>query len=141
LDGACDELGAIQALGAAAGLWLSDSSVRDPPVDLPGFVWACSTAGVPSIVVCAEPPGPIAALDAGADLIVADPAALYAGPAAGLILGRRELVRCCALQERGLGALFTTDEATLSAIVAAVEAAAGDLAAGRAVADHAAAAG
>jgi hypothetical protein len=37
--------------------------------------------------------------------------------------------------------LFTTDEATLSAIVAAVEAAAGDLAAGRAVTDHAAAAG
>jgi L-seryl-tRNA(Ser) seleniumtransferase len=132
---ATDELAAFLAAGAAAGLWLAGQTASGSPVDLPGFVWACRTAGVPSVVVCAEPTGPLAALDVGADLALADSAALHGGPAAGLILGRSDLVRRCAIQERGIGALFPTDEATLAAIVAAVEAAAGDPAGGRAVAD------
>jgi len=128
---AADELEAILAEGAAAGLYLAGP----PLVGLPGFVWACRSAGVPSVVVGDGTLSPLAALDAGADLVLVDPAPLHGGPSAGLVLGRSDLVRCCALQERGLGALFPAEEATLDAVVAAVAAAAGDPATGRAVAD------
>jgi seryl-tRNA(Sec) selenium transferase len=86
-------------------------------------------------VVCADPIGPLAALDAGADLVLVDPASFAGGPAAGLTLGRSDLVAWCALQRRGLGSLFPSDDATLASIVASIEKIAVDPASGRAVAD------
>jgi L-seryl-tRNA(Ser) seleniumtransferase/D-glucosaminate-6-phosphate ammonia-lyase len=98
-----------------------------------GFVWACRQAGVPALALLAgAEPGPPAALDAGADLVLLDPAITWSGPQAGLLAGRASLVEACRLQERGLGALFRPHPGTLAGVLATARAAAADLAAGRA---------
>lgn len=125
-----DELSAHLALGAAAGLFLAEGVA---PGELPAFVWACREARVPALVLADPTVGPLAALDAGAELVLVDVARTYGGPALGLIVGREPLVRACALQERGLGALFRASAKELEETVAVVEAAAVELAGGRAV--------
>jgi seryl-tRNA(Sec) selenium transferase len=128
-----EELSAHLAEGAAAGLFLAEGVA---PGELPAFVWACREARVPALVLADPTAGPLAALDAGADLVLVDVARTYGGPALGLIVGREPLVRACALQERGLGALFPVGAEELAATVAAVEAAAVELAGGLAVPAH-----
>lgn len=122
-----DELAAALADGAAAGVHVE----RDGPADahgvgIAGFVWACREAGVQSIVVLVGSTGPLAALDAGADLVVLDVAHAFGGPACGLIAGRADRIAACALQGRGLGALFGTSADVLAAVVAAIRAAGDD---------------
>jgi L-seryl-tRNA(Ser) seleniumtransferase len=90
---------------------------------------------VPALVVGAGAGGPLATLDAGADLLVLDVSRCYGGPPAGLIAGRGDLVAACALQEQGIGALFRPDPETVAKTLAAVRAAAANLTAGYAVAD------
>lgn len=128
-----DELAAHLAQGAAAGLFVAEGAA---PGELPAFVWACREARVPALVLADPTVGPLAALDAGADLVVVDVARTYGGRALGLIVGREPLVRACALQERGLGALFRAGAEELKGTVAAVEAAAVELAGGLAVPAH-----
>jgi D-glucosaminate-6-phosphate ammonia-lyase len=118
-----DELDAALADGAVAGLCVAGT--EPGLVDTARCVWACRTARLPSLVVADAAAGPLAALDAGADLVVIDVAALYGGPEAGVIAGRAGLVAACTLQERGLGALFRPAPATVAATIAAVSAAAG----------------
>lgn len=127
-----DELAAYLAAGAAAGLFLAEAGA---PGELPAFVWACRSARVPALVLADPTVGPLAALDAGADLVLVDVARTYGGPALGLIVGREPLVRACALQERGLGGLFRVSAEELEGTLAAVEATA-ELAGGRAVPVH-----
>lgn len=133
---AADELGALLAEGAAAALCRWDGQGGHGLVDLAGFAWACRQAGVPALVVCEDAGRPLPALDAGATLVLLDPATLFGGPSAGLILGEAAAVGRCRLQERGLGALFACPPATLAAVLAAVGHGAGDLAAGLALPDH-----
>lgn len=128
-----DELSAILARGAAAGLFLAPAAAAEGAVDLPRFAWACRAAGVPAVVVCGPGLGPLAALDAGAELALFDPAALCGGPPAGLVAGAAARVAACALQDRGLGALFRVDSGVLEAALLAIEAAARDPADGRAL--------
>jgi seryl-tRNA(Sec) selenium transferase len=118
-----DALAAALATGAAAGFCLAGA--EPGLVDMARCAWACRTAGVPSLVLADAVAGPLAALDAGADLVVIDVAALYGGPEAGVIAGRAGLVAACTLQERGVGALFRPAPATVAATLAAVRAAAG----------------
>jgi D-glucosaminate-6-phosphate ammonia-lyase len=129
---AVEELAAVLAEGAVAGVHVE----RGPsPIGMAPFIWACRGAGVPAVVLGTGSAGPLAPLDAGADLLVLDVARCYAGPSAGLIVGRRDLVAACALQEQGIGALFRPDPETVAATLEAVRAAAADLAAGHAVPD------
>ena len=124
------EVSALLAEGAAGGLFIEGA----PGSELLGMaelVWACRRAGVLSVVVPATTP--LAALDAGADLVVVDVARAYGGPEIGLIVGRADALAACAVQQSGLGALFRASDESLAAAVAAVRAAAADLAAGRAV--------
>ncbi|MEK0083875.1 hypothetical protein [Benzoatithermus flavus] len=129
-----DELAAALAEGAAAGLFVAGAG-EGGSVALPAFSWACREAHVPSLVIADGSLPPLAALDAGADLVLVDPARIAAAPEAGLVLGRRDLVRACALQERGIGALVRAEEGVAAACVRAFRVAAGELAGGIAVAD------
>jgi D-glucosaminate-6-phosphate ammonia-lyase len=129
---AVEELAAALAGGAAAGVYVDGGAA---PVGMAAFVWECRRAGVPALLAGAGAGGPLAALDAGADLLVLDVSRCYGGPPAGLIAGRLDLVAACALQEQGIGALFRPDPQTVAATLEAVQAAAADLAAGRAMAD------
>ncbi len=113
--------------GAAAGLHIErDGSADAKGVGMARFVWQCRQASVPSIVVLVGSTGPLAALDAGADLVVLDVGRAYGGSPAGVIAGRAELVSACALQTRGLGALFVTSHDVLAAALATIRAASGD---------------
>lgn len=124
------ELAALLAEGAAGGLFI-EGAPGPELVGMAEFVWACRCAGVPSVVVPAN--APLAALDAGADLVVVDVAQAYGGQELGLIVGRAEAQAACAIQQPGLGALFRASDEALAAAVVAVRATAVDLAAGRAV--------
>lgn len=123
-----DELAALLAAGAAACL-LGD---RDP-AGLAPLIRAGRDALVPTLVVAGEAIGPLAALDAGADLVLVDLALSYGGPGLGLIVGSGPLVRACAMQDRGIGRLFRPAEDDIAAAIRAVEAVAGDIASGRAM--------
>jgi D-glucosaminate-6-phosphate ammonia-lyase len=129
---AAEELAAVLAGGAAAGLYVDGGPA---PVGMAPFVWECRGAGVPALVVGVGAGSPLAALDAGADLLVLDVRQCHGGPPTGLIVGRGDLVAACALQEQGIGALFRPDPGAVAATLEAVRAAAADLAAGYAVAD------
>lgn len=124
------ELAALLAEGAAGGLFI-EGAPRPGLLGMAEFVWACRCAGVPSVVVPAN--APLAALDAGADLVVVDVAQAYGGQELGLIVGRADALAACAIQQSGLGALFRASDESLAAVVTAVRTAAADLAAGRAV--------
>jgi seryl-tRNA(Sec) selenium transferase len=117
-----DAFAAALSTGTAAGLCLAGAEPE--LVDMARCVWACSAAGVPSLVLADATTGPLAALDAGADLVVIDVAALYGGSEAGVIAGRADLVAACTLQERGLGALFRATPRAVAATLEAVRAAA-----------------
>ena len=121
-----DELAATLAGGAAAGLHIErDGSADARGVGMARFVWECRKAGVPSVVALVGSTGPLAALDAGADLVVLDIARAYGGLPAGVIAGRADLIAACALQTRGLGALFATSSDVLAATIATIRAASG----------------
>jgi seryl-tRNA(Sec) selenium transferase len=124
------ELTALLAEGAASGLFI-EAARGSELLGMAEFVWACRRAGVPSVVVAADVP--LAALDAGADLVVVDVAQAYGGQELGLIVGHAEALAACTLQQTGLGALFRASDESLAAVVTAVRTAAADLAAGRAV--------
>jgi seryl-tRNA(Sec) selenium transferase len=126
-----DELAAALGAGAAAGLWVGGAG--DGLLGPAAFAWACRTAGVPALVVADAALPPLAALDAGADLVLVDPCRLVAAPEMGLVLGRAGLVRACRLQERGLGALFRAEPDALAAAAEAFRTAAETLAGGIAV--------
>jgi seryl-tRNA(Sec) selenium transferase len=117
-----DAFAAALSTGTAAGFCLAGA--EPGLVDMARCVWACRRAGVPSLVLADATAGPLAALDAGADLVVIDVAALYGGPETGVIAGRADLVAACALQERGLAALFRAAPGAVAATLDAVRAAA-----------------
>ena len=72
---AVEELAAALAGGAAAGLYVDGGAA---PVGMAPFVWECRRVGVPALVVGAGAGGPLATLDAGADLLVLDVSAATA---------------------------------------------------------------
>jgi seryl-tRNA(Sec) selenium transferase len=124
-----DELAAMLGQGAACGLHIEqDGSADRPGIGMARFIWACRQAGVPSIVALLGSIGPLAALDAGADLVVLDVAHLYGGPALGLAVGRAERIAACDLQARGIGGLFPVAADALAAAIASVRAAPAELA-------------
>jgi L-seryl-tRNA(Ser) seleniumtransferase len=130
-----DELATVLGHGAACGIHIDRSMSSDRPSgDMAAGVWACRQAGVPAIVVLLGSVGPLAALDAGADLVVLDVKRFFGRPALGLILGRTDRIAACELQARGLGGLFGVAVEALAEAVTAVGAAAGDPAGGRAMA-------
>lgn len=122
---AVDELAVALRQGAAAGLFVIGD---DPPVaeqgDMARFVWTCRKAGMPAVVLIAAKASPLAALDAGADLVLLDPARCHGGSEAGIVAGRTDLVRKVAGQERGIGALFRPAAETTAQVLGALAAAA-----------------
>jgi L-seryl-tRNA(Ser) seleniumtransferase len=104
-------------------LLVSSRLVTGRPVDLREAVAAAHRRGVPAIIDGAAQDMRVADLLAtGADIVLVSAHKYMGSPTAGLILGRRELVRSCLAQERGIGrAMKATKEAILG-VVAALEA-------------------
>jgi D-glucosaminate-6-phosphate ammonia-lyase len=89
---------------AAAGLFVvSHHVVQEGQTDLPAFIDICKARGIPVIVDVASEydlRGPIAR---GADLVIYSSHKFLGGPTAGIIAGRKTLVRACFLQNSGIG--------------------------------------
>jgi L-seryl-tRNA(Ser) seleniumtransferase/D-glucosaminate-6-phosphate ammonia-lyase len=114
---------ALTATGAAAGLFVLGPAAPAGLVDLPGFVWCCREAGRTALVaIQGKEASPGAALDAGADLVVADAAEALGGPPLGLVAGRASLVRACLAQRDGLGRVALPRAAEVEALRSALAA-------------------
>ena len=107
--GAAMESGLYQlraALGprtAAAVYVISHHAAPTGMIALPAFVAACHAAAVPVIVDADAEYGWREILAAGADLVLFSAQKAIGGPTAGIVAGRRDLVRACYAQSRGIG--------------------------------------
>ncbi len=113
---------ALLAPGTAAGLFVLGPAAPAGLVDLPGFVWCCGEAGRTALVAIRGGAASPAALDAGADLVVADAAEVFGGPPLGLVAGRAPLVRACLAQRDGLGRVALPRAAEVQALRSALAA-------------------
>jgi L-seryl-tRNA(Ser) seleniumtransferase len=123
--GAAMESGLYQlraALGPGTGAAVYVISHHAAPtgmIALPAFIAACHAAGVPVIVDAAAEYGWREMLAAGADLVLFSAQKAIGGPTAGIIAGRRELVRACYAQSRGIGRpMKAGKEAVVGAVAA-----------------------
>jgi L-seryl-tRNA(Ser) seleniumtransferase len=124
--GAAMESGLYQlraALGprtAAAVYVLSHHAAPTGMIALPAFVAACHAADVPVIVDAAAEYGWREMLAAGADLVVFSGQKAIGGPTAGIVAGRRALVRACYAQSRGVGRPMKAGKEAVVGVIAAL---------------------
>ena len=119
-------------------LLVSSRLVQGESLDLARGVAAAHERGLPAIIDGAAQDLRLPSLLAtGADLVLVSAQKYLAGPTAGLIVGRRQLVRSCRAQERGIGrGMKATKEALVGVLAAVDERAALDLPAWQAEQDR-----
>ncbi len=125
--GAATECGAYQleaAIGpntAAALYVVSHHTVQSGLIDLPTFCAVAHKKDVPVIVDGAAEPDPRIFLQAGADLVITSMQKAFASFTAGTVAGRRDLVRACYLQDKGIGRPMKIGKEGVVATIAALE--------------------
>jgi L-seryl-tRNA(Ser) seleniumtransferase len=90
-------------------------------IDLTRFCAICHAAGVPVIVDAAAEYGWRSFLEVGADLLLFSAQKPMGGPTAGIIAGRREFVRACHAQQRGIGRPMKAGKEAVVGAIAALE--------------------
>ena len=95
--------GGLTERSVAAVYVVSHHCVDYGQIALPAFVEICHERGVPVIVDAASEYDLRGFLAAGADLVVYSAHKFLGGPTAGLVAGRKELVRAAYLQNHGIG--------------------------------------
>lgn len=107
----------------AAGLFVVSHHVVDyGQVSLERFAALCRERGVPVIVDAASEYDLRGFLAAGADLVVYSAHKFLGGPTAGIVAGRRDLVRACALQNGGIGRGMKVGKESIAGTIAALAA-------------------
>ncbi len=96
-------VGAIGERTAAAVFVVSHHVVDYGQIPLRPFVRICRRHGVPVIVDAASEYDLTGFLAAGADLVVYSSHKFLGGPTAGIVCGRRDLVRAAYMQNMGIG--------------------------------------
>lgn len=116
-----DHLESADLKTCLAGLWVeSGTSRRMGVLDVNEFIAVCHAHGVPVVVDAACSVQPSRFLSAGADLVVFSIHKWFGGPTAGVVAGRRDLVRAALLVGQvGIGRAMKVSK---EAIVGAVEA-------------------
>lgn len=112
---------AIDERTAAAIYVLSHHTVQSGLIGLARFCEVCTAKGVPVIVDAAAEydwPGMIAA---GATVVIFSAQKAPAGTTAGVIAGRRDFVRACYHQERGIGRPMKAGKESVAGAIAALE--------------------
>lgn len=112
----------LDEMTAAALFVVSHHVVQEGQIDLKAFIETCHEKSVPVIVDMASEydlRGPIAL---GADLVIYSSHKFLGGPTGGIIAGRKDLVRACYLQNRGLGRLMKVGKEGILGTMAALEA-------------------
>ncbi len=104
---------------AAAFYVISHHTAPSGMIPLAQFIKICRARGVPVIVDAAAEYGWGELIAAGADLVLFSVQKALGGPTAGIIAGRRDLVRACYAQQRGIGRpMKAGKEAVVGAIAA-----------------------
>jgi L-seryl-tRNA(Ser) seleniumtransferase len=112
---------ALSASTAAAVYVISHHTVQTGMIALAPFAAACREAGVPVIVDAAAEYGWRSYLAAGADLVIFSAQKAIGGPTAGIVAGRRDLVRACYAQQRGIGRPLKAGKEAVMGAIAALE--------------------
>ena len=125
--GAAAETGVYQLKAAlspqtAAGVYVvSHHCVATGMIGLRDFAEACHAVDVPVIVDAAAEYGWRGFLAAGADLLLFSAQKAMGGPTAGIVAGRRDLVRACYAQQRGIGRPMKAGKEAVVGAIAALE--------------------
>jgi L-seryl-tRNA(Ser) seleniumtransferase len=110
---------ALSEATAAAFYVVSHHAAPSGMIPLPQFIEICHGRGVPVVVDAAAEYGWRELIAAGADLVLFSAQKALGGPTAGVIAGRRDLVRACYAQQRGIGRpMKAGKEAIVGAIAA-----------------------
>ena len=113
--------GAITPQTAAALYVVSHHTAQTGMIDFGTFRRICRARGVPVIVDAAAESDPRRFLRAGADLVIVSMHKQFASLTAGVVAGRRDLVRACLFQERGIGRPMKTGKESIIAAMTALE--------------------
>jgi len=105
----------------AAVYLVSHHMAQTGMIPLPTFVAACKRAQVPVIVDAAGTVDPLPYVRAGADIVLMSAHKNFEGLTAGIVLGRRDLVAACLLQERGIGRAMKVGKEGIMGVVAGLE--------------------
>jgi len=110
---------ALSDAAAAAFYVVSHHTAPTGMIPLPLYVETCHARGVPVVVDAAAEYGWRDMLATGADLVLFSAQKALGGPTAGIVAGRRDLVRACYAQSRGIGRpMKAGKEAVVGAIAA-----------------------
>lgn len=103
-------------------LLVSSRLAHGTPLDLGQAVAAAHACGLPAVIDGAAQDLRLDELLAtGADLVLVSAQKYLAAPTAGLIVGRRDLVRACRAQERGIGRGMKATKESIAGVLAALE--------------------
>jgi uncharacterized pyridoxal phosphate-dependent enzyme len=116
------QLEAVLSANTAAAVYvISHHCVQTGMIALPEFAAACHAVGVPVIVDAAAEYDWRGCLAAGADLVIFSAQKAMGGPTAGVVAGRRDLVRACYAQQRGIGRPMKAGKEAVIGAMAALE--------------------
>ena len=114
--------GAIGAQTAAAVFVVSHHTVQSGMLPLAEFAAIAHARGVPVIVDAASEYDLRGFLAAGADLVLYSAHKFLGGPTAGIVAGRKDLVRAAFLQNNGIGRGMKVGKEGMAGTIAALEA-------------------
>ncbi len=114
--------GRISERTAAAVYVVSHHAVQYGQIELAEFCAICRARGVPVIVDAASEYDLRGFLAKGADLVVYSAHKFLGGPTAGIVAGRKPLVRAAFLQNNGIGRGMKVGKEGIAGTIAALEA-------------------
>jgi D-glucosaminate-6-phosphate ammonia-lyase len=107
----------------AAGLFVVSHHVVDyGQVSLRRFAELCHAKGVPVIVDAASEYDLKGFLEAGADVVIYSAHKFLGGPTAGIVAGKRELIRAAYMQNSGIGRGMKVGKESIAGTMAALKA-------------------
>src|SRR5262245_1405043 len=113
---------AITERTAAAVYVISHHAVQYGQIELAEFCAICRARGVPVIVDAASEYDLRGFLAKGADLVAYSAHKFLGGPTAGIVAGRKDLVRAAFLQNYGIGRGMKVGKESIAGAIAALEA-------------------
>lgn len=114
--------GALDEETAAALFVVSHHTVQSGMIGFPAFVRICHEGGVPVIVDAASEYDLRVFVDQGADIVVYSAQKFLGGPTAGIVAGRKELIRACYLTQcAGIGRAMKVGKESIVGTVAALK--------------------
>jgi D-glucosaminate-6-phosphate ammonia-lyase len=114
--------GVMTAQTAAALFVVSHHTVQYGMLGLAAFAAVAHEHGVPVVVDAASEYDLVGFLAAGADLVCYSAHKFLGGPTAGIVAGRKDLVRAAFLQNRGIGRGMKVGKEGIAGTIAALEA-------------------